>query len=71
MKISTSEWFKEQEKLWWGENREVVVAKNRFMEQLEPLQARPIGFQYDIGGGNGGNASSGLCGTVAGICSGL
>ena len=68
MKTNTREWSKEKEKVGWGEGREVVVAKNRFMKQLEPLQGRPVGFQYDIGGGNRGNASSGLGGTVVGIC---
>ena len=50
MKITTKKWFKEQGKVGWGEGREAVVAKNRFMKQLEPLQGRPVGFQYDIGG---------------------
>ena len=31
MKITTREWFKEQEKVGWGECKEAVVAKNRFM----------------------------------------
>jgi len=68
MKITARGWFKEQEKVGWGEGREAVAAKNRFMEQLEPLGGWTIGFQYDIGGGNGGDASSGLGGTVGGIC---
>ena len=49
MKITTTEGFKEWEKVGWGEGREAAVAKNRFMQHLEPLRGQNIGFQYDIG----------------------
>ena len=50
MKITTREWIKELESFGWGKGKEAVVAKNKFMEQLEPLRGRRIGYQHDIWG---------------------
>jgi len=48
MKITIRGWLKEQEIVVWGEDKEAIAAKNRFMGQLGSLQGRRIGYQHDI-----------------------